>query len=103
MVRGNFHKRRANITTKKRRQWSAREKLMVITYYEQGHSQRSTANKFSIEPKQLREWINTKDQLLKAAPYIQKLTTGARPKYPQLEVELMEWFRESRHQLKVVT
>ncbi|GBC09636.1 hypothetical protein RclHR1_00900022 [Rhizophagus clarus] len=79
MVRGNFHKRRANITTKKRRQWSAREKLM------------------------LREWISNKDQLLKAAPYIQKLTTGARPKYPQLEVELMEWFRESRRQLKVVT
>ncbi|GES73260.1 pogo transposable element with KRAB domain [Rhizophagus clarus] len=77
MVRGNFHKRRANITTKKRRQ--------------------------CIEPKQLREWISNKDQLLKAAPYIQKLTTGARPKYPQLEVELMEWFRESRRQLKVVT
>ena len=103
MVRGNFHKRRANVTTKRRRQWSAREKLMVITYYEQGHSKRSTADKFNIEPKQLREWISNKEHLLKAAPYIQKLTTGARPKYPQLEVELMEWFRESRSQLKVVT
>ena len=38
MVRGNFHKRRANVTTKRRRQWSAREKLMVVTYHEQGHS-----------------------------------------------------------------
>ncbi|GES99374.1 pogo transposable element with KRAB domain [Rhizophagus clarus] len=75
MIRGNFHKRRANITTKKRHH---------------------------IEPKQLREWISNKDQLLKVAPYIQKLTTGARPKYLQLEVELIEWFRE-RHQLKVIT
>ena len=76
---------------------------MVITYHEQGHSKRSTANKFNIEPKQLREWIKNKEHLLKAAPYIQRLNTGARPKYPQLEVELMEWFRESRSQLKVVT
>jgi len=103
MVRGNFHKRHANVTTKRCRQWSAREKLMVVTYHEQGHSKRSTANKFNIEPKQLREWINNKEHLLKAAPYTQKLTTGARPKYSQLEVELMEWFRESRRQLKVVT
>uniref|UniRef100_U9TRL6 HTH psq-type domain-containing protein n=2 Tax=Rhizophagus irregularis TaxID=588596 RepID=U9TRL6_RHIID len=84
MVRGNFHKLRANVTTKRRRQWSAREKLMVITYYERGHSKRSTADKFNIEPKQLREWISNKERLLKAVPYIQKLTTGARPKYPQL-------------------
>ena len=55
MVRGNFKARRANITQKKKRQWSAREKLMIIAYCERGHSKRATANKFEIEPKQLRE------------------------------------------------
>ena len=29
--------------------------LMIIAYYEQGHSKRETANKFEIEPKQLRD------------------------------------------------
>ena len=95
MVRGNFQARRAKVSQKMKRQWSAREKLMVIAYHELGHSKRSTANKFEIEPKQLRDWLKNKDQLMKVAPYVQKLVKGARPKYPQLEVELIEWFRES--------
>lgn len=53
MVQGNFHKRHANITTKSRHQWSAQEKLMVITYYENSHSKRSITDKYNIEPKQL--------------------------------------------------
>ncbi|RGB35537.1 hypothetical protein C1646_699327, partial [Rhizophagus diaphanus] len=77
MVCGNFQVRHAR-------------KLMIIAYYEQGHSKRSTADKFEIEPKQLREWLRNKDQLMKVAPYVQKLVRGARPKYQQLEVELME-------------
>jgi hypothetical protein len=40
---------------------------------------------------------------MKVAPYVQKLVQGARPKYQQLETELMEWFRESRKQLKTVS
>ena len=80
MVRGNFGARRVRVSYKKKRQWSAREKLMIISYYEQGHSKRSTADKFEIEPKQLREWLKSKDQLMKVAPYVQKLVTGARPK-----------------------
>ena len=40
---------------------------------------------------------------MKVAPYVQKLVRGARPKYQQLETELMEWFRESRRQLKTVS
>jgi hypothetical protein len=103
MVRGNYKIRRARITNKKRRQWSAREKLMVISYHEQGHSKRSTAEKFEIEPKQLRDWLSNKEQLLKVAPYTQKLSQGARPKFPQLEVELIEWFKEARKQLKTVS
>ena len=61
MVCGNFKTRRANITKKMKSQWSAREKLMVITYHEKGHSKRSTAEKFNIQPKQLREWLNNKE------------------------------------------
>ena len=63
---------------------------MIIKYQERGHSKRSTADKFKIEPKQLREWINNKEKLLNAAPYTQRLNIGARPKYPHLEEELIE-------------
>jgi hypothetical protein len=103
MVRGNFKAKRARATEKLKRQWSAREKLMIITYYEKGHSKRSTADKFGIEPKQVRDWINNKEKLISVAPYIQKLNIGARPKFPHLEDELMEWFTEARGQLKTVT
>ena len=102
MVRANTLARRARITEKKKRQWSAREKLMIIAYYERGHSKRETANKFLIEPKQLREWLKNKEKLLKVAPYVQKLSQGQRPKYLELEIELIDWFKESRSQLKVV-
>ena len=40
---------------------------------------------------------------MKVAPYIQKLSPGSRPKYSELEIELIDWFKESRSQLKVVT
>lgn len=103
MPRGNFSARRAVTTQKIRRQWNAREKLMVVFYNENGHSVRETANKYNIEPKQVRDWKSKKGQLLSAAPYIQRLNTGARPKYPLLEVELVDWFRELRSQLKTVT
>ena len=76
---------------------------MIIAYYEQGHSKRETANKLEIEPKQLRDWLQNKDKLMKVAPYIQKLTPDSRPKYPKLETELLDWFKESQSQLKVIT
>ncbi|CAG8740786.1 12029_t:CDS:2, partial [Ambispora leptoticha] len=53
------------------------------------------------EPKQLRDWITKKSDLMKAAPYIQKLSHGARLRYPELEAELIEWFRDLRSQQKV--
>ena len=55
MVRGNIRARRARarISQKKKRQWTPKEKLMIIAYHEQGHSKREMANKFKIEPKQL--------------------------------------------------
>ena len=63
---------------------------MVITYYEKGHSKRSIADKFNIQPKQLRDWLKNKEKLLRTTPYTQKLTTDAHPKYPLLKNELFE-------------
>ena len=103
MVRGNFKVRHARVTAKKNRQWSAREKLMIITYYEKGHSKYSTADKFGIQLKQLRDWLNNKEKLMRVAPYTQRLNIGAHPKYPLLEAELIDWFREARKQLKTIT
>ena len=59
MVRGNIRTRRARarISQKKKRQWTAREKLIIIAYYEQGRSKREMANKFDIESKQLQDWL----------------------------------------------
>src|SRR5215475_13878957 len=36
------------------------------------------------------------------ASYIQKLTPDSCLKYPELETELLDWFKESRSQLKVI-
>ena len=65
---------------------------MIITYFEKGHSKRSTANKFGITPKQLCEWLGNKEKLLRVAPYTQKLNISTRPKYPLLEAEFLKWF-----------
>ena len=40
---------------------------------------------------------------MKVAQYIQKLTPDLRLKYTELETELLDWFKEFRSQLKVVT
>ncbi|CAG8797186.1 2926_t:CDS:1, partial [Cetraspora pellucida] len=45
-------RRTARITNKSRRSWSAKEKLMVINYYEHIKNVRATARRFEIEPKQ---------------------------------------------------
>ncbi len=55
MVCENLQVCHAKITMKQRKQWTAREKLIIITYYENSHSKRSTADKFEIKPKQLHE------------------------------------------------
>ena len=104
MARENIRARRvrARISQKKRQQ-TTRKKLMIIAYYKQGHSKQETANKFEIESKQLRDWLQNKDKLIKVAPYIQKLTPGSRLKYLELETKLLDWFKESRSQLKVIT
>ena len=40
---------------------------------------------------------------MKVTSYIQKLTPGSRLKYLELKIELLDWFKESQSQLKVVT
>ena len=57
---------------------------MVIAYYEQDHSKRSTADKFEVEPKQLCDWLKNKDQLMLVAPHIQKLVQSARPNHSKI-------------------
>ncbi|CAG8819264.1 7820_t:CDS:1, partial [Gigaspora rosea] len=67
------------------------------------HSKHSTAEEFQIETNQLCDWISKKSKLIKAAPYIQKLSVSAKAKYPELEIELMKWFEELRSQQKTVS
>ncbi|CAG8795623.1 6307_t:CDS:2, partial [Dentiscutata erythropus] len=52
------------------------------------YSKRSTANEFGIEPKQLRQWISKKTELIK---------------YPELKAELLEWFRDAQAQQKTIS
>ncbi|CAG8833794.1 18621_t:CDS:2, partial [Racocetra persica] len=68
--------RRARVTNKSRCSWSVKEKLMVIFYLEHINSVRATAKRFEIEPKQVREWRNKKQELLNAAPYTLTLNHG---------------------------
>ena len=84
--------KKATITTKKKRSWNAREKLAIVTFFERDPqaSKRNVAAKFNIEPKQLRDWLKKKNQLLLAKPHIKKLTVGAKPLYLILEVELIK-------------
>jgi hypothetical protein len=99
----NKNTNRARVTEKLRRQWNAREKIAIITYHEKGHSKRSTAAKFKIEPKQLRDWLGKKQQLLKAQPGVKKLNTGSAPKFPALEAVLLEWIKERRNKQHAVS
>ncbi|CAG8826598.1 3595_t:CDS:1, partial [Dentiscutata erythropus] len=60
---------------KKYRQWTAREKLFVISYLERipGATVRGTADKFQVQPKQIRDWKNKREELLLAQPHIKRL------------------------------
>ena len=102
-IRGNKGIRYANTTQKVRRQWNAREKLIIIMYHEKGHSKRATATKFGIEPKQLRDWISKKTELLNAHPGIRRLHQGPPPKFPEFEIALVFWIRERRAKGNIVT
>ena len=89
--RRNNIKKSARITNKVRRSWNAKEKLMVICYYEHVKNVRATARRFEIEPKQVREWVKKKQDLLNVAPYILTLNHGCQAHFPLLEEKLVEW------------
>ena len=67
--------KKARVTTKKR-QWCAREKLLIVNHAEQCGSKRLTARRFEVEPKQIRYWMNQKSQLENVTSHIQKLHKG---------------------------
>src|SRR6266540_2970546 len=95
--------KRTRVTIKQRRQWCAREKLLVIKHGEQCGSKHLTAKRFQIELKQVRDWINQKTKLENAAPYIQKLHKGKSPAFSELEKELSLWVIDLRKAAKAVT
>ena len=80
--------------TKKRRQWNAREKIAILMYHEKGNSKNKTARKYNIQTKQLCDWVSKKPQLLKAQPGLKRLNRGSSPKYPILEITLVNWVKE---------
>ena len=82
-----YIKARKRLPQKKRRQWNVREKLMVVNFLENNNGNvRGTANKFNIEPKQVRDWTKKKEKMLETAPHVAKIHPGKLPKYPKLEI-----------------
>ena len=54
------------ITNKrKRRQWILKEQLHAIACFDKNHNKQQTAKQVGCATKQLRTWINNKDELLK--------------------------------------
>ncbi|CAG8814100.1 26770_t:CDS:1, partial [Racocetra persica] len=96
-------RRTTRITDKSRRSWSAKEKLMVINYYEHIKNVRATARRFEIEPKQVCEWLDKKQELLSVAPYILTLNRGRQAQFPLLEERLVEWINKHRKEQNAVT
>ncbi len=82
-------KARNRLSQKKRRQWNAKEKLMIIYYFENNNRNvHGIAKKFNVQPKQIRDWIKKKEKLLVTAPHVAKLHPGKSAKYPNLEDSL---------------
>jgi hypothetical protein len=64
---------------------------------------RATAKRFSIDPKQVRDWQNKKQELLNAAPYVLTLNRGRQAQYPLLEEKIVEWIEELREKQMAVS
>jgi hypothetical protein len=101
--RANKNTGRARVSEKLRRVWNVREKLAVVMYFEKGHSKNMTAAKFNIQSKQVRDWVSKKDQLMSSQPSLKRLNKGKPPKYPALEVALVEWVKERRNNQQAVS
>ncbi|CAG8852755.1 40589_t:CDS:1, partial [Gigaspora margarita] len=81
--------KKSHVRSSAQRTWSVRKKLMVVHYFERIQNVRATAKRFDIEPKQVRDWRNKKQELLNAAPYLLTLNRGRPAKYPLLEERLV--------------
>ncbi|CAG8686138.1 17171_t:CDS:1 [Cetraspora pellucida] len=99
----NIKKKARAISKKVRHNWSVREKLMVVYYFERIKNVRATARRFDIEPKQVRNWRSKKQELLNAAPYLLTLNPGRPALYPLLERRLVEWVDVLRRKQAAVT
>ncbi|CAG8787339.1 13251_t:CDS:1, partial [Racocetra fulgida] len=99
----NIKKKARAISKKVRRNWSVREKLMVVYYFERIKNVRATARRFDIEPKQVRDWRSKKQELLNAAPYLLTLNPGRPALYPLLERRLVEWVDVLRRKQAAIT
>ncbi|CAG8799188.1 5126_t:CDS:2 [Gigaspora margarita] len=82
--------RRACVTNKSHCSWSIKEKLMVLCYLECTDSVRATVKCFEIEPKQVRDWRDKKQELLNIALYVLTLNRGQQAQYPLLEEKLVD-------------
>ena len=102
VVRRN-RKTHNRLPQKKRRQWNVREKLMIVHYFENNGSVRGTAKRFNIQPKQLRDWKNKKQNLLATSPHVIKFHPGKPAKYPKLEDDLFAWISEKKANENAVT
>src|SRR6185312_15546124 len=61
------------------------------------------ANKFNIQPKQIRDWKKKKEILMQARPHMKRLGAGRKAKFPELEQFIVSWIKELRQQGKQVT
>jgi hypothetical protein len=103
MVVNRSKNQKARVTQKKRRQWCAREKLLIIRHAEQCKSNCLAARRFDVEPKQIRYWKDQKSQLESVAPHIQKLHKGKGATLPEFEKVLFAWVSDLRKDAKAVT
>ncbi|CAG8813132.1 587_t:CDS:2, partial [Gigaspora margarita] len=95
--------RHAHVTNKSHHSWSIKEKLMVLCYLEHTDSVRATAKCFEIEPKQVRDWRDKKQELLNAVSYVLTLNRGQQTQYPLLEEKLVDWIEELRSMQNAIT
>ncbi|CAB5317938.1 unnamed protein product [Rhizophagus irregularis] len=61
-----------------------------------------SSNRSTITEKKRRHW-NAREKLLKVQPGVNRLNTGAKPKYPALETALLTWVKEKRKNQNAVT
>jgi len=51
------------------------------------------ATAFNIEPKQVRDWHDKKEQLMHVSPHIRRMNLGKLLKYPELEKKIYDWVK----------